>query len=297
VERLDRAAADGAVAVKWLPNAMGIDPASPRCDRFYRRLAELGLPLLTHAGKEYAIESAGGQELGNPLRLRRALGAGVRVIVAHGASLGRYRDLDAPGGGDVASFDLFLRLFTEPRHATTLYADVSAMTHVHRDTRAIRELLRAPELHDRLLYGSDYPLPALRYMVVPRELELAGLLDPDDRRMCDALFDVNPLLFDFAVTRSLRLVEDGRTWRFGPDVFQTDRLLAGSAVPPASRPPSLDLAVAALGLDTFAAHRTGRARGAARRLRPQRLGQELGKALDRGAPVGLARAVALRDDP
>ena len=32
VEALDAAVAGGALAVKWLPNAMGIDPASPRCD-------------------------------------------------------------------------------------------------------------------------------------------------------------------------------------------------------------------------------------------------------------------------
>jgi len=38
VERLDAAAERGALAVKWLPNAMGIDPASERCDAFYRRM-------------------------------------------------------------------------------------------------------------------------------------------------------------------------------------------------------------------------------------------------------------------
>ena len=33
-EALEQAKRDGARAVKWLPAAMGIDPASPRCDRF-----------------------------------------------------------------------------------------------------------------------------------------------------------------------------------------------------------------------------------------------------------------------
>ena len=33
---LEQAAREGARAVKWLPSAMGIDPASPRCDRFFR---------------------------------------------------------------------------------------------------------------------------------------------------------------------------------------------------------------------------------------------------------------------
>jgi mannonate dehydratase len=50
---------DGARAVKWLPPAMGIDPASPACDRFYRALARLDLPLITHAGEEKAVHGAG----------------------------------------------------------------------------------------------------------------------------------------------------------------------------------------------------------------------------------------------
>ena len=36
LDRLDAAAARGARAVKWLPSAQGIDPASPRCDALLR---------------------------------------------------------------------------------------------------------------------------------------------------------------------------------------------------------------------------------------------------------------------
>src|SRR5262249_38443619 len=39
LEALAAAAREGAQAIKWLPNAMGIDPASPRCDAFYAALA------------------------------------------------------------------------------------------------------------------------------------------------------------------------------------------------------------------------------------------------------------------
>ena len=103
LDRLDAAAAGGARAVKWLPTAQGIDPAAARCDRFYRRLAELRLPLITHAGDERAVRGFG-EDLGNPLRLRRPLDAGVRVVVAHCASLGIGRDLDAGGTTTVAEF-------------------------------------------------------------------------------------------------------------------------------------------------------------------------------------------------
>src|SRR5262249_20451638 len=67
VEALDAARRAGARAVKWLPNAMGIDPASPTCDRFYEALVRTATPLLTHAGEEAAVDTAAAQELGNPL--------------------------------------------------------------------------------------------------------------------------------------------------------------------------------------------------------------------------------------
>jgi mannonate dehydratase len=227
VERLDAARERGALAVKWLPNAMGIDPASPRCDAFYRRMAELRLPLISHAGKEYAMDAGAHQEYGNVLRLRRALDAGVRVVVAHCASMGSYQDLDAPDRAQTASFDLFMRLLRNPAHRDNLYGDISTLAHVHHGVEPLRALLRAPELHPRLVYGSDYPLPALRFFVMPGKLALAGLMDAADRKLSDELFDVNPLLFDFAVNRSVRVVEDGRAFRFTPQVFETARLFDG----------------------------------------------------------------------
>jgi len=231
VDRLDAVAASGARAIKWIPNSMGIDPASPLCDRFYRRLAELGLPLLTHGGKEYAVDARRHQEFGNPQRLRRALDAGVRVIVAHCAAMGWFHDLDTRGKRKVASFDLFMRMFTDKQYAPNLFGDISTLAHVHHGPRPLARLLKARELHTRLLYGTDYPLPALRFLVIPGKLQLTGLMDAEDRRLCDKLFDVNPLLFDFAVNRSLRLVEGGRTYRFSPAVFETARVFPGVSRP------------------------------------------------------------------
>ena len=44
--------------------------------------------------------------MGQPASLRRALDHGVRVVVAHCATLGEDRDEDSRHGGKVASFDL-----------------------------------------------------------------------------------------------------------------------------------------------------------------------------------------------
>jgi len=226
VERLEAAAESGARAVKWLPNAMGIDPASPLCDAFYRRLAELRLPLISHAGREWAVDSSDGQELGNPLRLRRALDAGVRVVVAHCASFGSSADLDAAHPAPVSSFRLLMRMFEQPRYEGLLFGDISGVTQVNRGGAPLRELLRARHLHPRLVNGSDYPIPAIRVLFSTWRLQLEGLIDDRQRRLCNELALANPLLFDFALKRSLTLREKGEAYRFADAVFETDWLFS-----------------------------------------------------------------------
>src|SRR5215212_8295186 len=83
VAELEKWARLGARIVKWLPNAMGIDPSDPKCDPFYEKMKELDVILLSHGGEEKAVEAEEDQKLGNPLLLRRALDHGVKVIVAH----------------------------------------------------------------------------------------------------------------------------------------------------------------------------------------------------------------------
>ncbi|WP_430435521.1 amidohydrolase family protein [Methyloversatilis sp.] len=219
VNALEAAARDGARAIKWLPPAMGIDPASKRCDRFYAAAARLGLPLISHAGEEKAVHGAGGQELGNPLRLRRALDHGVTVIVAHCATMGRDVDLDAGRGAPLrSSFELFARLMGERRNGR-LYGDISAITLRNRDVEVVRALLRREDWHDRLLYGSDYPLPGILPLMSLSSLARAGLLDAAAAPVLEQVRDHNPLLFDFMLKRLLR---DGRH-RFANSVFEAAR--------------------------------------------------------------------------
>jgi mannonate dehydratase len=215
IERLQAAHAAGALAVKWLPSAMNIDPASPRHRRYYAELARLGLPLLTHAGEEMAVTGAGAHELVNPLLLRRPLGEGVRVIVAHGATLGEALDLDHPRRPRVPAFALFSRLMDERAHAGLVHGDISAVTQINRSTADLRRLLEREDWHARLLHGSDYPLPGLGWLTSVRRLATAGLLDAADVAPLQALQGLNPLAFDFALKRCLRW--QGR--RFADGVF------------------------------------------------------------------------------
>jgi len=222
IERLDRAVESGAVAIKWLPNAMGMDPASEKCDAFYARLAHHAIPLITHGGEELAVDSPEDQELGNPLRVKRALEHGVKVVVAHAASLGIVEDLSAtPERLKMRAFDAFMRLFTDPKYEKLLYADISAVTQFHRYEIALRELLRARDLHPRLVNGSDYPLPCIDPLISSRLLERKGFITSEDRKVLNEIYDHNPLLYDFVLKRRVSIEEDDRSYEFSPGIFES----------------------------------------------------------------------------
>ncbi len=224
VAALEAARGAGARAVKWLPQAMGIDLAHPRAIALYPALRRLGLPLLVHVGEERAVEGAGRHDLGSPLALRHPLDRGVRVIAAHCASLGRSPDLDAdpdPARAPLAdNFALFARLMDEPRYQGLLFGDLAALTQANR-AAALPAILAAKQWHERLVNGSDYPLPAVMPLHSLRGLARAGLLDEAAIPVLSELRHVNALQFDFVLKRSL----SWRGERLPAAVFETRRIL------------------------------------------------------------------------
>ena len=150
VEELERCTAAGAALVKVLPNSQGFDPGDRRYLPFYRKLAQLKMPLLSHVGYEFTLVGQD-QSAGDPDRLRLALDEGVTVIAAHGCSSGlvvceRY----------VPTFLNLVRLYPN------FFSDVSALTLPNRFGMLLR-LRRYPETHDRLLFGTDYPHLVFRW--------------------------------------------------------------------------------------------------------------------------------------
>lgn len=223
IEELERWAGRGANVVKWLPNAMGINPSDPRCDPFYRRMKELGVVLLSHTGEEKAVEAEEDQRLGNPLHLRRPLDHGVKVIAAHCAGLGENPDLDRPDRRLVPNFQLFMRLMEEKRYAGLLFGDISAMTQQNRIGVPLTTILQRTELHARLVNGSDYPLPAINIVISTRALGRAGYITRAERTCLNEIYDYNPLLFDFVLKRTLKLPGAGQ--RLPASVFMANPTL------------------------------------------------------------------------
>lgn len=229
LDELTRWSGQGVRFVKWLPNAQNIDPADPRHNAFYRRMKELNMVLLTHTGREGAVSASASQEFGNPLRLRRALDAGVTVIMAHCASRGTSEDLDRPGAR-ADNFDLFLRMMDEPRYRERLFGDISAMTQWNRLPRPLLELMRRPDLQARLVNGSDYPMPAVNCVISLGGLERRGMITREERNALREIYDCNPLLFDFVLKRTLREPKTGG--RLSPAIFtQVIPPSLGTAVP------------------------------------------------------------------
>lgn len=97
-----------------------------------------------------------------------------------------------------------LRMMAVDRYRGLLFADISATTQVNRTPRPILELIRRPELHDRLVNGSDYPIPAINCVIWLGKLTRLGLITSQERQCLNEIYDCNPLLFDYALKRTVR---------------------------------------------------------------------------------------------
>jgi len=145
IEEVHRCADAGATLVKVLPNAQHFNPADPKYKPFYHALADRKLPLLSHVGYELTLIGKD-QSMGDPDRLRTALDEGVTVIAAHACSYG------------LVLYEKFLpTLHDLAKRYPTFYADISALTLPNR-MRMLLHLRHYPEIHERLLFGTDYPL-------------------------------------------------------------------------------------------------------------------------------------------
>ncbi len=196
LETLSKVREEGAVLVKLLPNTHGYDPADKGLIPYYRKLAELGLPLLQHAGFEHTIPTQD-QTFGDPRRLHMALAEGVTVIVAHAGSAGAMHRTE--------TFGDFLRLSAEYPNC---FGDTSALCNVWR-AKYLKELLRPNLLEKKygvvledpfakLIHGSDFPIPITPSAHSAKARAAARRLVPNPR---------NPLAMDIALKRALGVPE------------------------------------------------------------------------------------------
>jgi predicted TIM-barrel fold metal-dependent hydrolase len=146
-----------AVLCKWIPSSLQIDPSHARCRPFYEKLREHGLPLLCHVGPEGAVPpfDKPSQRLNSPALLRNALDAGVAVIAAHAA----LPLLPPPLESDQPYRELTALFREGESRGWKLYADLSAINLGPRASYIDKIKVDIPP--QRLIFGSDYPVPIL----------------------------------------------------------------------------------------------------------------------------------------
>jgi uncharacterized protein len=224
LEELDKWGQLGIKQLKWLPNTMGINPADPRCEPFYQKMLDYGITLLTHTGDEVAlgvIEEF--QPFGNPLLFRKPLDMGLKIIMAHCASLGKNKDLDNPQKGHIENHKLFIRLMEEDKYVGRLFGDISAIAQINRSGNPLKDILQRQELHRRLINGTDYPLPAVNAIISTRQLVNRGYISAQERFYLNKIYKANPLLFDFVLKRTLKHPQTGQ--KFASCIFNPNQLL------------------------------------------------------------------------
>jgi hypothetical protein len=146
----------GACLLKWIPLHQNIDISDARTLAVLRCCARLGLPILAHYSGEFTLATQHPEyrpiaALLDVLRQLRREGAMPKTIVAHAATpvtpLGERRS-------HAALVEALLGEFAD----APLYADIAALTSWGK-VGFLRKLARRQDLHAKLLFGTDFPVP------------------------------------------------------------------------------------------------------------------------------------------
>ncbi|MES9993306.1 MAG: amidohydrolase family protein [Candidatus Thiodiazotropha sp.] len=159
LELIDELVERGCRGAKFLQNYWGIDLNSEQLIPYYEKLRQHQLPLIVHIGSEYTIHSYASYERVEMLDL--PLGTGVTVIAAH-MGLGRvehrmraWKNLSKQPRHFDGDYFKLLEMLTQYQN---LYADISAILAPLR-ARALRHLSEQKQVHEKILFGTDYPVP------------------------------------------------------------------------------------------------------------------------------------------
>lgn len=159
LELIDQFVEQGCCGAKILQNYWGLDLNDEHLIPYYEKLKFHNLPLIIHIGSEYTIDSDTRYEGVDMLDL--PLACGVKVIAAH-MGLGRIKHKllvwkNITGNPHDFDDDYFI-LLEKLKTQANLYADISAIL-VPMRARALRHLSEQKDVHEKILFGTDYPVP------------------------------------------------------------------------------------------------------------------------------------------
>lgn len=181
IDELERCVSLGAKAIKLLPNVHNVDPLRKDYLPFWRKVARHNLVFICHTGGEQALPVANA-DYADPKRLSVVLDEGVTTVAAHVAGTGSL--------WEACYFKDWLAML--PKHPN-LFGDNSALATPNRFLY-LKRIIDAG-VADRVLYGSDYPIPPSAYSGW-----LAGLTSFQEARHISAIS--NPLERDVAIKKA-----------------------------------------------------------------------------------------------
>lgn len=147
MEQLDIAVEKGAVLLKQLPGVQLFNPADKKYLKYYEKVSEYRLPVLSHIGQEFALPGSQIEHDYHKIEtLIPMLEAGCTVIMAHAGGFSWTNEKSAMK--EVEDY-----LYKYPN----LYIDISAMASIHRKIR-LYSVLNSEIAMDRAVYGSDFPV-------------------------------------------------------------------------------------------------------------------------------------------
>ncbi len=226
IQQVEQLSRRGIRFMKWLPPSMNIDLAAVPTEH-YSALARYKMVLLTHTGKEHVLQTQRPhQAWGDPAKLQKALDCGVNVVALHSARIGK----DKTTG--VSYFHRLIRMMKEEKYRDRSYAEISMTTLAHNyfggsGKEVLAELIHHSQvqgvLSQRLINGSDYPVPAISLLNPTGTLRRLDMISDDEKRQLDEIFTYNPILFDFVLKRTVKINAGGTAFRFPDAVFTSAR--------------------------------------------------------------------------
>jgi predicted TIM-barrel fold metal-dependent hydrolase len=157
LDLIDKYSELGFVGAKFLQNYWNVDTREKQFIPYFEKLKEKNIPLIIHIGSESSVHSHKACE--SIEMLYQPLEIGVDVIAAHMAL-------------SYTPLKIFQALSQNPKHFNheyhqllemlhlhdNLYADLSAMLTPVR-AKVLRHLSKEEEIHHKLLFGTDFPVP------------------------------------------------------------------------------------------------------------------------------------------
>lgn len=189
LDLIDKYASEGFKGAKFLQNYWDIDINDKKYTPYFEKIKSYDLPIIIHTGSEHAIES-------NPVYEKvevanRAIEVGCKVVLAHfGVNMVMNHELNKLHHNfsfETSKFgDDYFKTIEYLENNENVYADLSAMIAVFR-TKIVEDLAKNQKhIHDKLLFGTDYPVPfsilfSHNSLGLKKRLELEKIQNPLDR--------------------------------------------------------------------------------------------------------------------